>query len=179
MKKVLLKYCGSHRPVLLFVDGHASHINLSVIDLPRENEVIIFCLPPHTTHALQLLDVSVFKSLKSHFSKEVHALSFAKKDFVARVVKTLFERAFSMSNIKAGYAKCGIHPFDPNAIDQSKLLPSLQSFNSSADDSATLYPSSMDTSSGNLTIPSLDDSEIPSGNRLPFSSRVILIFSQR
>ena len=81
---------------MLFVKGHASHINLDIIDLARENDVILFCLPPHTTHALQPLDVSVFKSLKSHFSKAVHALSFAKKGFIvskrefARVVKTPF-----------------------------------------------------------------------------------------
>ena len=132
MKKVFLQYCGSQRPVLLFVDGHASHITIDVIDLARENHII----PPHThtTHALQPLDVSVFKSLKSHFSKAVYALSFAKKDFVvskrefARVVKTPFEKVFSMSNIKAGFAKCGIHPFDPNAIDQSKVLPSFSSY---------------------------------------------------
>ena len=93
MKKVFLKYCGSQRPVLLFIDGHASHVNLDVIDLARENDIILFCLPPHTTHALQPLDVSVFKSLKSHFSKAIHALSLV-NDFVvskrhfARVVKT-------------------------------------------------------------------------------------------
>ena len=52
MKKVFLKYCGSPRPVILFVDGHASHVNLDVIDLARENDIILFCLPPHTTHAL-------------------------------------------------------------------------------------------------------------------------------
>ena len=34
MKKVFLRHCGSQRPVLLFVDGHASHITLEVIDLP-------------------------------------------------------------------------------------------------------------------------------------------------
>ena len=88
----------------------------------------------------------------------------------ARVVKTPFERAFSMSNIKAGFAKCGIHPFDPNAIDRNKLLPSLQSSNSSADNFATVYPSSTDTSSENLSIPSLDDSEIPSVNPSPVVS---------
>ena len=44
------------------------------------------------------------------------------------MVKTPFEKVFSMSNIKAGFAKCGIHPFDPNAIDQSKVLPSFSSY---------------------------------------------------
>ena len=78
MKKVFFKFCGSQRPVVLFVDGHASHVSLDVIDLARENDIILFCLPPHTTHALQPLDVSVFKSLKSHFSKAVHSLSLAK-----------------------------------------------------------------------------------------------------
>ena len=61
MKKVFLKFCGSQRPVVLFADGHASHVSLDVIDLARENDVILFCLPPHPTHALQLLDVSVIK----------------------------------------------------------------------------------------------------------------------
>ena len=142
MKKVFRRYHGSQRPVLLFVDGHASHITIDVIDLARKNQIILFCLPPHTTHALQPLDVSVFKSLKSHFGKAVHALSFAKKDFVvskrefARVVKTPFEKAFSMSNIKAGFKKCGIHPFDPNAVDQSKILPSFSS-SPSTDESYT------------------------------------------
>ena len=131
MKKVFLRHCGSQRPIILFVDGYVSHITLNVIDLARENDVILFCLPPHTTHALQPLDVSVFRSLKSNFSKVVHALSFAKKDFVvskrefARVVKVPFERAFSIPNIKAGFGKCGIYPYNPKAIDQSKVAPSL------------------------------------------------------
>ena len=72
MKKVFLRHCGSQRPIILFVDGHVSHITLNVIDLARENDVILFCLPPHTTHALQPLDVSFFRSLKSNFSKVVH-----------------------------------------------------------------------------------------------------------
>ena len=192
MRKIFLRYCGSQRPVLLFVDGHASHINLDVIDLARDNEVILFCLPPppppHTTHALQPLDVPVFKSLKSHFSKAAHALSFAKKDFIiskrefARIVKTPFERAFSMSNIKAGIAKCGIHPFDPNAIDQSKIMPSLQCSSLSTDESssstgtastsATAYPgcSSQDTSCVAPSVPSSDTSQIPSVNPSPIVS---------
>ena len=52
------------------------HININVIDICRENDVILFCLPPYTMHALQPLDVSVFKSLKDSFAKAVRALSF-------------------------------------------------------------------------------------------------------
>ena len=47
----------------------------------------------------------------------------SKKEF-ASVVKEPFEKAFSISNVKAGFKKCGIYPFDPKVIDQSKLKPS-------------------------------------------------------
>ena len=38
----------------------------------------------------------------------------------------LKRQKLSMSNIKACFAKYGIHPFDPDTIDKSKILPSLQ-----------------------------------------------------
>ena len=44
------------RPVLLIEDGHASHLLLEVIQLARDNNVHILCLPAHTTHILQPLD---------------------------------------------------------------------------------------------------------------------------
>ena len=92
-KKVFLKYTLREQPALLLVDGHKSHMTLDLVDLARENNVILFCLPPHTTHALQPLDVSVFKALKAHFSRSLRALCFTRKDFTvtkrdfARVVK--------------------------------------------------------------------------------------------
>ena len=56
LKKLFLKYAVSQRPILLLTDRHKSHINIDVIDLCRSNDVILFCLAPHTTHALQPLD---------------------------------------------------------------------------------------------------------------------------
>ena len=104
-------------------------MTLDIIDLCQENNIILFCLPPHTTHAVQPLDVAVFKSFKDHFSKAVRSLSFTKKNFIvtkrefSRVVKSPFEKSFSIPNIKSGFAKCGIYPFNPNAVSKSKMTP--------------------------------------------------------
>ena len=128
--KIFLKYSVPDRPLMLLTDGHKSHLTLEVVDLCIKNKVILFCLPPHTTHALQPLDVAVFKSLKDHFSKTVRALSFTKKNFIvtkkefSRVVKSPFEKAFSIPNIKAGFQKCGIYPFNPDVVPKSKMDPS-------------------------------------------------------
>ena len=57
------------QPLLLLVDGHVSHYYLNVLRMAAEEEIIIFCLPPHTTHLLQPLDNGLFASLKSHWVK--------------------------------------------------------------------------------------------------------------
>ena len=119
VKKNFLKFSVPQCPVLLLIDGHMSHITLDVVDLCRDNDIVLFCLPPHTTHALQPLDVAVFKSLKDHFSKSVRALSFTMKIVVvtkrefSRVLRVPFEKAFSIPNVKSEFAKSGIYPFYP------------------------------------------------------------------
>ena len=47
----------SRRPLLLLLDGHSSHFEPKSIKFAKENGVVIFCLPPHTTHECQPLDV--------------------------------------------------------------------------------------------------------------------------
>jgi len=58
------------RPVLLIEDGHGSHILIELIELARVNNVYL-CLPAHTTHILQPLDIGVFKSFKTFFPRPV------------------------------------------------------------------------------------------------------------
>ena len=58
--------------VLLILDGHSSHVTIEAIELARSNDVHMLCLPSHTTHILQPLDVGVFKPFKAAFSKASH-----------------------------------------------------------------------------------------------------------
>ena len=53
-------------PLLLLLDGHSIHYQRDVVRYAKENNVIILCLPPHTTHETQPLDCGVFAPLKSH-----------------------------------------------------------------------------------------------------------------
>ena len=50
LKDYFLANAASRRPLLLLLDGHSSHFELQSIQFAKENGVVIFCLPPHTTH---------------------------------------------------------------------------------------------------------------------------------
>jgi len=67
-----LRYIPAVRPVLLLLDGHSSHYNPSTLKMAAKEQVVMFCLPPHTTHFLQLLDKSCFASLKAAWHEECH-----------------------------------------------------------------------------------------------------------
>ncbi|KAJ8887159.1 hypothetical protein PR048_013374 [Dryococelus australis] len=52
------------RLVLLLLDGHSSHAKrLGLTNLARENNVVLLCFPPDTTHRMQPLDVSFMAPL--------------------------------------------------------------------------------------------------------------------
>ena len=55
-------------PSLILLDGHHSHKTLSAINFCREKGIDLLTFPPHTTHKLQPLDRSYFKSLKSSYN---------------------------------------------------------------------------------------------------------------
>ncbi|XP_050306272.1 uncharacterized protein LOC126743286 [Anthonomus grandis grandis] len=56
--------------VLLIMDGHSSHCsNVELLDYALANDVILFFFPSHTTHWLQPLDRSFFKSLNAYWAQ--------------------------------------------------------------------------------------------------------------
>lgn len=58
-------------PVILFVDGHASHVTLHLSEFCNENGIILVGLLPNSTHIYQPMDRSVFRTLKVGWKKAV------------------------------------------------------------------------------------------------------------
>ena len=59
---------------LLVLDGHGSHHSLEFQELCKENNIYTLCMPPHSSHLLQPLDVGCFSPLKRAYSREVESL---------------------------------------------------------------------------------------------------------
>ena len=68
MKKLFIPSIPVARPVLLLLDGHSSHYEPSTIRMAAAEGIIVMALPPHLTHHLQPLDLSLFGPLKTYWS---------------------------------------------------------------------------------------------------------------
>ncbi|XP_049799632.1 uncharacterized protein LOC126234936 [Schistocerca nitens] len=85
------------RPILLILDGHKRHTkNLELIDVARENGVVLLCLPPHCSHRLQPLDVAFMKPLSKFDKDEVRMWLRTHPGKVATLhqIASLFGKAF-------------------------------------------------------------------------------------
>ena len=63
MTQLFVKHIPPTRPIMLLVDGHSSHYEPETIQAAADAGIVMFCLPPHSTHVAQPLDVSFFFGL--------------------------------------------------------------------------------------------------------------------
>jgi hypothetical protein len=87
-----------------------------VIKACKKHNIQFVCLPANSTDKLQLLDVGVFKPLKSHwtsllgeYKKNRKVTGIHKCDFPA-LLKKVSVQAKPGKNLMAAFKKCGILP---------------------------------------------------------------------
>jgi hypothetical protein len=108
---------------LLFVDGHGSRVNMKFLDWCERHRILDAIYPPHSTHRLQPLDVSVFAPLAHHYNQGLDSLirqsegrtTMSKRDFFA-IFWPAFEEAFTEKNIASAWSRTGILPFNPQKV---------------------------------------------------------------
>ena len=118
LKEHFIKYCqgrSSTDHMLVLYDGHGSHIGLDLVDWADDNKIILFVLPPHTSHILQPMDVGCFGPFQLLYSKE--CTKFARTNHrmvtkydVCNLACKAYSSALSPSNLQNSFKKAGIYP---------------------------------------------------------------------
>lgn len=124
-----LKKLNTQFPVILFIDGHSTHLTYKLSELCTKLEIILICLYPNTTRILQPADVACFKPLKNGWKKAVldwrrtNPIKTLSKEHFAPILKNVIDDFDTKTeNIRNGFRACGLYPWDPDAIDFSKCL---------------------------------------------------------
>lgn len=128
------------RPVLLLLDGHASHTkSIDLINLARENNVIMLTFPPHTTHRLQPLDITVMAPLSTYYEQEVRKWLFTHPGRVVTIYEVgklfnlAFQRAALVQTAVNGFRNTGIFPYNPHVFPDHVFAPSIPTDHPMAD----------------------------------------------
>lgn len=108
---------------LLITDGHSSHVNMDFLEWCDQHRIIVAVFPPHSTHRLQPLDVSLFSPLSTAYTKQLiqwtaktqGLISLSKREFWT-LFWNAFEASFSPENIASGWERTGLLPFDPEVV---------------------------------------------------------------
>ena len=110
---------GSHR--LLILDGHESHNSVDFHQYCEEHKIITLCMPPHSSHLLQPLDVGCFAPMKKAYGRQAELLMRSKITRITKLeflpcFKGAFDASITRSNIQGGFRGAGLVPFDPEAV---------------------------------------------------------------
>jgi hypothetical protein len=106
---------------LLVLDGHGSHLTPLFDQICSENKIIPVCMPAHSSHLLQPLDIGCFAVLKRSYGSLVDQKMrlginhIDKLDFLAAYPQARAD-AFKTDTIKNSFAAASLVPFDPDRV---------------------------------------------------------------
>jgi hypothetical protein len=106
---------------LLILDGHESHHSLDFEKYCQANKIVTLCMPPHSSHLLQPLDVECFSLLKKAYGQEIEhlircSITYVSKSEFFPAFYAAFQATMTEKNIKAAFRGAGIIPLDPERV---------------------------------------------------------------
>ena len=120
----------SGKPILLIYDGHGSHEKYELLRLAKEHNIILFSLPPHTTHMLQPLDVGVFGPFARAWRERCddymeENLEEIPRDQFVKHYMDVRQNTFKDTTICAAFRKSGVWPINHNLFQDADFAPSI------------------------------------------------------
>jgi len=99
-------------------------MDFDFLDYCLTNKILLLCLPAHASHILQPLNVSIFSPMSTYYAQEVNKLRAPiDKDQFPNLLARVYIKAFSKSNIRAGFRASRIYPYNPAMILDTLNLP--------------------------------------------------------
>jgi len=105
----------------LILDDHESHHSTEFELYCQQNNIITLCMPPHSSHLLQPLDVGCFGPLKQAYGRQVedlmrmHINHVSKLEFLCASREAFFA-SITERNIQGGFSGAGLMPYNPERV---------------------------------------------------------------
>ena len=116
---------------MLILDNHNSHITIEAVELPKKQGLFLLTMPPHCSHKLQPLDVSVFGAFKTFYTSfcdewhQSHPGEALLLYYVAELSNKAFSKSCTLENITYSFRRTGIFPFNSDIFTEDEFLPSI------------------------------------------------------
>ena len=101
------------------MDGHSSHVNIEFIEFYWLHKIIPICLPLHSTHFLQPLDLVIFSVLKHLYLFIVnefvaYGITGINRDYFLCIFSEIWPQVYTLELIKSTFEATGLLPFNLN-----------------------------------------------------------------
>ena len=106
---------------MLVMDGHGSHLTPQFDDICQQNQIIPICMPAHSSHLLQPLDIGCFAVTKRSYGQYIqtkirHGVTHIDKlDFLSCYPQARTE-AYKPMIIANSFAGAGLIPYSPQRV---------------------------------------------------------------
>jgi len=105
----------------LIFDGHDSHLTPEFDEICSQNDIIPICMPAHTSHLLQSLDISCFAMLKRSYGQLVETrmrfgINHIDKLDLLEAYPQAQIKAIKSQTIKNSFTAAGLLPSDPDQM---------------------------------------------------------------
>ena len=115
--------CKLESPHILLLDGHVSRQTLDALEFARAHDLHLVTFPPHCTHRLQPLERTLFRCLKTSYSRACDRWLSANRGraITHHDVMPIFRQAYvnsaTMQATVNGFAVSGIRPLNEDKFN--------------------------------------------------------------
>ena len=85
--------------MILLLDGQTSYIDVDTSKFCKQYKILLYCLPPHSSHITQPLDIGFFAPLKGSWRRSVD--NYRVSSVGVPITKEVFARVFREAWIDA------------------------------------------------------------------------------